>query len=724
MKVLNYQDVFHSNVSYATRIYEIVERVADYAPDADFDLINRAYVFAAQAHGRQKRKSGELFIIHPLAVAGLLAEMRLDVETVITGLLHDTVEDTEVSLADIEQLFGAKVAFLVDGVTKLNHVDAESKEVKEAENLRKIILAMSNDIRVIFIKLADRLHNMSTLGSLAPDRAKIKADECFNVYAPLANRLGLYWIKQALQDLSFFTNNRETFQKLTQLRDESIAALKYTPKEMADVMQSLLEKRNLQAKVTWRSKHIFSLHEKIKRKNLAFDQVHDTLAFRIIVADRAACYQALGLIHELYQNKIGQIKDYIGTPKKNGYQSLHTSVYDNEGCLLEVQIRSKDMDERAENGFAAHWLYKDDPNMTNHQTMAWLKNLAYLSMDINNPKEFLESVQLDLFIQEIFVFSRDGDFYSLPRNATPLDFAYAVHTDVGHQCMAVRINGKDASLSQRLRNGDHIEVITNPEQGPSLTSLKLVKTPRARQSIRQFFKRQSRQDSIALGHQMILNIFHAPLPDAVLSHLSCIDMDDLKAKLGRGEMPLDKLYSEVCNQQHPLNISDMQQRMLYTAPCCRPVPGDCIIGKMVENSGFELHYYRCNQALGQKNQAWQSFEWQGDSQQLYATGIELVTKNKRGMLARLSAIMSKANADIEDLRMHQLAGGITTLLFLVEVHGRDHLAGIIRLLRDIDGVIKVSRDNRGNLEARKNIKPIHYALADFAAQVKDAAQEV
>jgi len=716
---LDYKDVFRANVTYATRVFEILERVRNYAPDADFDLIKRAYVFAAHAHGPQKRKSGELFITHPLAVAGLLAEMGLDVETVVTGLLHDTVEDTQASLMDIEHHFGSVVADLVDGVTKLSGAGIESKETKEAESLRKMILAMSKDIRVLFVKLADRLHNMSTLGSMPLHRAKVKADECLTIYAPLANRLGLYWIKQALQDLAFFTHDRKTFCTLQQLRDEKITALNHTPTEMANIMRSILESHDLTANVTWRAKHIYSLHQKIQSKNLAFDQVHDMLAFRIVVKDRAACYQALGIIHELYQNKMGRIKDYIGTPKSNGYQSLHTSVYDNDGCLLEVQIRSQEMDHRAENGFAAHWLYKDSAKELNHQTMAWLRNLADLSKEVSSPAEFLENVQLDLFIQEIFVFSRDGELYSLPRNATALDFAYAVHSDIGHQCMGVIINNKNASLSQRLRNGDRIEVITNPEQGPSFTWLKLVKTPRALRSIRHFFKKQNQQDSIALGRRMIKNISKNPLSDQVLSTLKCPSIESLEVQLGRGETSLGQLYSAMSKHQNPLDISGIDQRMLYPASCCHPVPGDAIVGKIVANRGFELHYYRCHQVLTKNHEDWQNFEWQGESKQLYTTGIELTTQNKRGMLAELSILMTKAHADIEDLRMHQLSGGITHLLFLVDVRGRNHLADIMRLLRNIDGVNTVKRDNHGDTETREKMQPIHHAVANMINRSKE-----
>lgn len=716
---MDHKDVFTSSVSHTSRIYEITERVAEYAPNADFDLINRAYVFAAQAHGPQKRKSGELFITHPLAVAGLLAQQRLDVETIITGLLHDTVEDTDVTLEQISELFGKDVAYLVDGVTKLNQiVDPASKQIQQAENLRKMTLAMANDVRVLFVKLADRLHNMTTLGSLSPERAKIKANECLEIYAPLANRLGSYWIKQALQDLAFFTVNREEYLRLLYLRDETIATLSHTPTELSDIIKHGLEKLGLGAKVTWRAKHIYGLYEKMHDKQLEFDSVHDVLALRVIVDDKSSCYQALGLIHELYTPHIGRFKDYIANPKQNLYKSLHTTVYGPDKYLLEIQIRSHAMHDFAENGIASHWLYKDNKSFSAFNDLSWLKNLADLSVNTLNPLEFLKNVQLDLFIPEVFVFSRDGDLYSLPRNATPLDFAYAVHSDVGNQCMGVRINGNNATFSKRLRNGDRIEIITNPEQSPSLTWMQLVKTPKARHAIRQFFKKQNKQDSIFLGEKILRDVSQEPITEDVLTLIQCESMDDLNEKLGRGEISIDKVYRALFDKDHLLSMKGVKKHMLYAAHCCYPVPGDVVVGILVKNHGFELHYHCCNKVLDRKELNWRTIEWKPEDGHVYPTAIELRTENRRGMLATISTIMSDEQANIEDMRMHQMAGEITTLSFLVEVRGRDHLAAVIRRLRDIDGAIKVHRSNKGNFVNRKVMKTINKAVAAAAAESK------
>ncbi len=709
---MDYQDVFRSSVSYATRIYEITERVKQYDPEADFDLINRAYVFAAQAHGPQKRKSGELFITHPLAVAGLLAQMGMDVETVITGLLHDTVEDTDVSLDDIAHHFGSTVAHMVDGVTKIEQIPIATKQIKQAENLRKMILSMSQDIRVIFVKLADRLHNMSTMGSMPHAVAKQKADECLEIYAPLASRLGVYWIKQALQDLALFINDKETFSTLSQLRDEAINALTYSPDAIANVIKTALAQRDVQAEVTWRAKHIHSLYFKIHEKNIPFSQIRDLLAFRIVVKDRATCYLTLGLIHELYQYQVNTFKDYIGTPKNNGYESLHTSVYGPGGSLIEVQIRSEEMHAHAENGLAAHWIYKDKLDPHSQQSMAWLKSLADISVNTPNAQEFLHSVQMDLFIQEVIVFSRDGDLYSLPRTATPLDFAYAIHSDVGNQCQGVRINGKNAPLDQRLRNGDRIEIITNPEQSPSLSWKKLVKTSRAQHAIRQHFKKQDKQASILLGEKIIHDVSQAALPESIINQLGCNHIDEVKERLGRGELTVDRLFRAVYGEQQSMNLNGIQQNLLYPASCCRPIPGDNIVGSLVKNRGFELHYHRCKQVLNKPHRDWKPFEWEAHDGHLYQTSLELETENQRGMLAKLSAVIAGANADIEDLRMHQLSGSLTILSFLVEVQDRTQLNEIIRLLREIHGVIKIRRNNLGRSDD-KGLKPLNHAVSDI-----------
>ncbi len=718
-KTLSYTDVFHSTISFASRIYEIIDRVVSYNPDADVERIKRAYVFAAQAHGLQKRKSGELFITHPLAVAGLLAEMRFDEDCIVTGLLHDTVEDTEVTLNDIAENFGPDIAQLVDGVTKLDNVGKKlSKQVVATESMRKMLFAMTRNLRVIFVKLADRLHNMSTLGFMPPASAQRIARETLQFYAPLANRLGMQWMKQALQELSFFTLEKERYCELAAMRDEYIASLRHTPAEMEALISNALQANGFKAEVTSRTKHIYSLHNKLKEKQVPFSALNDVLAFRIITEEnsKAACYQALGLIHELYRYHIGSFKDYISSPKSNGYQSLHTAVYLESGQCTEIQIRTRKMHEYAEEGVAAHWRYKENPD-AEIENLEWVKILADYSREASDSAEFLENVQLDLFIQEVFVFSRDGDVYALPRGATALDFAYAIHTTVGNQCVAVRVNGEDADLSRRLYNGDRVEVITNPEQSPSHSWLGIVRTSRARHAIRQFFRKQSRAESIALGERLLRNFGSNEIPPSILRQLGCDSMDELKEQLGRNELSFDQLFRSLYGKVDGGKLDGISQHMFYPASCCYPVPGDAVVGRFVKSRGIELHGIRCRRVT-QTPAEWQPFNWIAEERRSYTTGIKLKTSNQRGMLSRISTTITGEGINIEDMRMDQLPGSITHLYFLIEVNNRKQLADVMRKLNRLDGVIRVRREQHDHDSDVPSLKPLPEAVAGLRASAQ------
>ncbi len=721
---LKHADVLRSNIPYATRICEIAERVGKYASDADIERIHRAYVFAARAHGLQKRKSGELFITHPLAVAGLLAYMKMDIDTVITGLLHDTVEDTNVTLKEISEHFGSDVAYLVDGVTKLASVDELTpRQIKEAENIRKMVLAMANDIRVLFVKLADRLHNMSTLDSMPKDRARVKARECQELYAPLANRLGIYWIKQALQDLAFFTLDQERYCELRRLQDERIKALEHTPDEIANRIREKVCSHIEDVKVDWRAKHIYSLHQKLEEKHISFDQINDVLAFRVIVPDTLACYQALGVIHGMYQYHIGSFKDYISTPKGNGYKSLHTTVFI-DGQRTEIQIRSQDMHFFAENGLAAHWLYKErkenwderKDKQPGYHDLAWLKSLAEHSVETSNPLEFMENLRLDLFIQEVFVFSRDGELYPMPRNATALDFAYAIHTNVGHQCVGARVNGGHADLTYVLRNGDHVEIITNPEQSPSMSWLNIVRTRRARHAIRQFFRKQDQRSSILLGEKLLSEIdYPDDIPPSILQQLSCGSLDELKERLGRGETSIDQLLQALYGKDGAWDANEIGKHMFHTAKCCHPVPGDPVRARILKGRGIELHTSDCKRVQCQQQIEWRAFEWPDIPKRLYPATIYMKVRNLRGMLSRIANAISCEQANIEDIRMNQMTGGIARLCLLIEVQNLAQLQAIIRELRDIDGVIQAQR-NKDDQDGEDKLMKLSHAVVQLHAQ--------
>jgi len=685
-----------------SRIFEITERVALYAPKANLDLINRAYVFAAHAHAGQFRSSGEPYITHPLAVAGILASLGMDEASVITALLHDTVEDTGVSLAEVESNFGADVARLVDGVTKIGQIHFNSSEHKQAENFRKMILATAKDLRVLIVKLADRLHNMRTLGFVPEHKRRRIGEETLQIYAPLAHRLGMHWVKQEMEDLVFSHLEPDAYMSLLVEMQGRLEMLNQTRERLEMLIQEALLRKGLPATVHGRMKHMYSIHEKMQRKHVNFDDIFDLIAFRVIVDDAPTCYQALGIVHSLYRPVPGRFKDYIALPKPNGYQSLHTAVIGPENFRIEIQIRTHLMHHSfAEDGVASHWAYKEGKT-AGKESFKWLRQLAELIQETDNPGEFLENVRLDLFVQEVYVFSRDGDIFALPRGARPLDFAYAVHTDVGHHCVGVRINGDVADFSTRLHNGDQIEIMTSPDQSPSRQWVQYAKTPRARQAIRQWFRRQERDGSIRMGEKILHEVIgKKDAGKVIIEKLGCADQQELKSRIGRGEIAIHKLL-EVVDHNHflPLKLKGMQRAMMRAADCCHPVPGDPVLGRFVAGAGMILHHRKCNALSEEDCKDSLEVEWQAKPGELFSTGIEVHSRNKRGMLANVTRNIAEANSGIEDLRLTQRGGEMTELLFLVEVEDRKHLAQVMRAIKSVDGVSSVARRNRVGLSGK------------------------
>jgi len=678
-----------------SRIFEVTDKVRSHDPRANIDLINRAYVFAAHAHANQKRSSGEPYLTHPLAVANILASLRLDDKSIVTGLLHDTVEDTSVTLEDIQSRFGEDVARLVDGVTKIGKIHFPSSEHKQAENFRKMILATAKDIRVLLVKLADRLHNMRTLGFLPERKQEAISQETMQLYAPLANRLGIHWLSQEMEDLAFSYIDPESYKMLSSSMADHLESLNQTRERLERILQEAVSRQGVSARVQGRMKHLYSLYQKMERKQLDFDEIYDLVAFRVIVEDMPTCYQTLGVIHSLYRPVPGRFKDYIALPKPNGYQSLHTSIIGPDHSRLEVQIRTESMHRHAEDGVAAHWLYKDNELGEDvKRNFQWLKQLTELLQESNQPGEFLETVRLDLLVQEVYVFSRDGDLFALPRGALPLDFAYAVHTDVGNHCIGVRINGQQADFQTRLHNGDQVEVLTNAEQTPSRRWLQYVRTPRARQSIRQWFRRAEKEASVRVGREILSEIFgkRAKLDPKILIFLKCEDMEDFQARLGRGEIPVDKLL-DAAEHGHikGLSLQGTKQGLIRAAECCRPLPGDAVLGCFQRGHGMVVHHQDCPHAGEGKQETWVDVKWTPDAGKLYPTLLETKTKNRRGMLSAIAGSIAKCGGEIEDLRIHQLAGSVTTLTILVEVSDRIHLANVMRAIRRVDDVIRVKR---------------------------------
>jgi len=700
-----------------SRIYEITERVAAYAPHSDIDLINQAYVFAAHAHAGQLRNSGEPYITHPLAVADILSSLGMDASTVITGLLHDTVEDTSVTLVDIEQHFGVDVAGLVDGVTKIGKIHFSSREQKQAENFRKMILATAKDLRVLIVKLADRLHNMRTLGFMPDHKRQVIGEETLEIYAPLAHRLGIHWIKQELEDLVFSYLETDAYKSLLAEMQDRLEGLNQTRERLEGVIQQALQRQNLQVEVQGRMKHLYSIHEKMQRKHVDFEEIFDLLAFRVIVKDMATCYHALGVVHSLYRPVPGRFKDYIAIPKPNGYQSLHTVVIGPENFRIEVQIRTDSMHVYAEDGVAAHWVYKEGADKKEQDSFQWLKQLTDVLKDADNPGELLEDVRLDLFVREVYVFSRDGDIYPLPRGARPLDFAYAVHTDVGQHCVGVRINGEVADFSVRLRNGDQIEVMTSPDQSPSRQWLQYVKTTRAKQSIRQWFRRQERDSSIRMGEKILKeSVGVKDVSPDVLKQCECDDLTELKMRLGRGDVGIHQLIAAMPQQRAlPLKLTGMKRTYMSAAECCHPIPGDSVLGQLNTSEGMILHHNKCSVVAEGKPQDWIEVDWQAQGGELFKTGIEIRSRNKRGMLANVTRSIADAGSSIEDLKLNQRGGSVTELLFLVEVEDRVHLARVLRAIKSVDGVVKVGRRNRVGLSGKPGTRALGETLRDFFA---------
>ncbi len=698
-----------------SRIFEITERVAAYAPKADIDRINRAYVFAAHAHAGQMRISGDPYITHPLAVADILASLGMDESTVITGLLHDTVEDTSVTLDDIERNFGSDIARLVDGMTKIGKIHFHSKEQKQAENFRKMILATARDVRVLIVKLADRLHNMRTLGFMREDKRRVIGEETLQVYAPLAHRLGIHWIKQEMEDLVFSHLDTEAYRALLAEMQGRLESLNQTRERLEGIIQQALQRHGLNASVQGRMKHLYSIHEKMQRKHIDFDEIFDLVAFRVIVDDPITCYQALGIVHSLYRPVPGRFKDYIALPKPNGYQSLHTAVIGPENFRIEVQIRTRDMHAYAEDGVAAHWAYKEGEGAARQEDFKWLRQLTEMLQETENPGEFLENVRLDLFVQEVYVFSRDGDIFPLPRGARPLDFAYAVHTEVGHHCIGVRINGEIADFGARLKNGDQIEIMTSPDQSPTRQWLQYVKTPRAKQAIRQWFRRQERETGIRMGEAILRDALgRKDVSRSVLKALQCDDQDALKIRLGRGEIAIHRLL-EVVGQDSvlPLKLMGMKRTLMHAAECCHPIPGDPVLGQLQAGEGVILHHRKCPEIDKYPQGDLLEVEWQAKPGQLFKTGIEVRSRNMRGMLARVTRRIADAHASIEDIKLHQRGGAMTELLFLVEVEDRVHLAQVLRAIKSEDGVVRVGRRNQVGLSGKPEPRALGETLRDF-----------
>ena len=682
-------------------------------------LVRDAYAFAEAAHSGQKRYSGEPYITHPLAVAGALAEWRMDAQAVIAALLHDVMEDTAVTKAEISRRFGKQVAELVDGLSKLDKIEFQSHQEAQAENFRKMLMAMARDLRVVLIKLADRLHNLQTMSAVRADKRRRIATETLEIYAPIANRLGLNKIFRELQDLSF--------QLIHPLRARVIGrALKAAHGNRRELLTRIQDNVNVKmtssgvaAKVFGREKSLYSIYRKMEEKRLSFSQVLDIYGFRVVVRDIPTCYLALGALHSLYKPVPGKFKDYIAIPKVNGYQSLHTTLIGPYGTPIEVQIRTEEMHHVAQEGVASHWIYKDAEQSgadLQMKTAKWLQSLLELQSGTRDSAEFLEHVKIDLFPDEVYIFTPKGQIMELPRGATAVDFAYMVHTDIGNRCVAARINQELMPLRTELKNGDQVEIITAAHANPNPAWLAYVRTGRARSKIRHFLKQMQHEESAQLGENLLnqelehLGIGVAEVPTASWEGLvrdsGNRSMKEIYTDIGLGKRIAAVVARRLLATEGGGAIDELPRlstvvirgtegMAIQLAPCCMPLPGDPIIGSIRKGQGLVVHTHDCpsiRKSRSSEPKKWIDVEWQPAEGKLFEARVRVTAKNARGVLAAMAASIADAGSNIENVSMEEKTPGLyTTLQFTLQVSNRSHLARVMRSLRLIPEVVRITR---------------------------------
>lgn len=687
--------------------------IQKYLPEEQIKRLKQAYLVARDAHEGQTRSSGEPYITHPVAVACILAEMRLDYETLMAALLHDVIEDTPATYQDMEQLFGKSVAELVEGVSKLDKLKFRDKKEAQAENFRKMIMAMVQDIRVILIKLADRTHNMRTLGSLRPDKRRRIARETLEIYSPLAHRLGIHHLKTELEELGF----EALYPNRYRVIKEVVKAARGNRKEMIQKILSEIEGRlteaGIECHVNGREKHLYSIYRKMHLKEQRFHSIMDIYAFRVIVKDVDTCYRVLGQAHSLYKPRPGRVKDYIAIPKANGYQSLHTSLIGPHGVPVEVQIRTEDMDQMAEMGVAAHWAYKEGESSTTAQIRAqrWMQSLLELQQSAGSSFEFIESVKSDLFPDEIYVFTPEGRIVELPAGATPVDFAYAVHTDIGHACVGARVDRHPYPLSQALHSGQNVEIITAPGARPNAAWLNFVVSSKARAKIRQMLKNLKRDDSVSLGRRLLNHALGngrklSDLPpeniQRELDRMKLHSMDDLLAEVGLGNAMsvvvaknlLGDPQQSSSSSGRKLPIKGADGVLLTFAKCCRPIPGDPIIAHVSPGKGLVIHHESCRNIRGYQKEPekFMAVEWDKDIEQEFIAEIKVDMFNHQGALANLTAAINATASNIQSMNTEEKDGRVYSAFIRLTTRDRVHLANIMRKIRIMPDVIKVNRN--------------------------------
>ncbi|WP_067837264.1 RelA/SpoT family protein [Amphibacillus sediminis] len=719
---------------------DVIEQAAQYLSEQDTDLVRRAYEYAKKAHANQFRRSGEPYIIHPVQVAGILVQLGLDAETVAGGFLHDVVEDTEVTIEEIASAFNEEVAMLVDGVTKLGKIKYKSKEAQQAENHRKMFIAMSKDIRVILIKLADRMHNMRTLKHVPPEQQRRKANETLEIFAPLAHRLGISAIKWELEDTALRYLNPQQYYRIVNLMKQKREEREYYIKEVMKEVQKQLEDVNIKAEFSGRPKHLYSIYRKMVLQNKQFNEIYDLLAVRIIVDSIKDCYAVLGIIHTCWKPMPGRFKDYIAMPKPNLYQSLHTTVIGPKGAPLEVQIRTKEMHEIAEYGIAAHWAYKEgkklDPNKDNsEEKLAWFREILESQSETHDAEEFMESLKVELFADMVYVFTPKGDVIELPKGSVPIDFAYKIHTEVGNHTIGARVNGKMEPLDYPLKNGDIVEVMTsNHSYGPSRDWAKMAQTSQARNKIKQFFKKQQREENVVKGKELVekeisaagfdpKQVFTQNNLQRVADRFNFISIDDMYAAVGyQGitasqiatrlmdkvrkadeKKELEDTIEEVQHKTKPnsprrkdsgVRVEGVDNLLVRLAKCCNPVPGDEIVGFITKGRGVSVHRKDCpNMNIEGIKERTLHVEWESESASTkqYHVDLEISGYDRRGLLNDVLHTVNEIGTNIIAVSGKSDRNKIVVIHLTLLIHNLSHLRKIVERLKQIKDIYTVER---------------------------------
>lgn len=718
------------------RFEDIVQKVKQYHPDADEGLLRKAYLFSAMQHRGQTRMSGEPYLIHPLEVAYMLAEMRLDHVCVATGLLHDVVEDGEATVEEIERYFGPDIAHIVNGLTKLSQISYASREERQAESTRKMLLAMVDDIRIILVKLADRLHNMRTLHHLPRQRQIRIAQETLDVYAPIAHRLGMGRIRGELEDLAFRYLFPEDYERIKKALGERRRALDATLGDLKERIRVQMEENHVPiVEIQGRVKRLYSIYLKMKRRKVTLDEIYDLIAVRIITHSVKDCYAALGVIHTHWTPIPGRFRDWVAMPRENMYQSLHTSVIGDKGQPFEVQIRTEEMHRIAEEGVAAHWKYKEGRrgHHPEDRTYQWLRQLVEWQQDVKDPREFLDDLKLDLYPKEVFAFTPKGKVIELPRGATPVDFAYAIHTEIGHTCTGAKVNGRIVPLRYQIRNGDVVEIITTPGHTPSRDWLKFVVTNKARNRIRKWLREQERVEAVELGRKLLekeaqrfrlspRKILKSEQLQQIATEYGYGKIDELLASIGYGKTParsivtkfvpadrlpleeerppsrLDQVASVVKRAlrlgEAPLRVKGVDDLMVYRAHCCNPIRGEPVIGYITRGKGVSVHNRFCPnvRSLMVNRERIVDVEWiKGSDDEAYAVPLQVIVEDRPGALAEVTQAIAAIHTNIRDARARVNDHGQGELTFTVEISDLKHLERVIQAIKSVQGVIDVER---------------------------------